>query len=310
MYLRILFELFKMTKPETLEDYYANRPFLKSVDISRQERHFNVFQIEKHKTNDPNSVAYGRRDYFKICLVQGKSKIYYADKGFEIAGYGLLFAGPLIPYKWEPLSPKQTGYSSIFTETFFDNFGDIKKYPFFKPRGYPVFELNKSEFEKLEIIFKQLIDEKKFDFEFRDDVLRNLIFQLIHTALKMRPSENVIVDRVNAANRITSLFLELLESQFPIRNTIDGIKLRSASDYANQMAVHVNHLNKSVKEITQRTTSEMIKARLLKEAKIMLSHSTWSIADIGYSLGFDGPSHFSSFFKKQLQISPSQYRKS
>ena len=126
----------------------------------------------------------------------------------------------------------------------------------------------------------------------------------------MRPSENVIVDRVNAANRITSLFLELLESQFPIRNTIDGIKLRSASDYASQMAMHVNHLNKSVKEVTQRTTSEMIKARLLKEAKIMLSHSTWSIADIAYSLGFDGPSHFSGFFKKQLQISPSQYRKS
>ncbi len=299
-----------MTKPETLEEYYASRPFLKSVDISRPKGHFNVFRIEKHKTSDKNLVAYGRRDYFKICLVKGKSKIYYADKGFEITTYGLLFANPLIPYKWEPINAKQAGYSSIFTQTFFDDYGDIKKYPFFKPGGYPVFELNKSEFEKLEIIFKQLVDEKKLDFEFRDDVLRNLIFQLIHTALKMRPSENLIVDKVNAANRLTSLFLELLESQFPVRNTIDGLKLRSASDYASQMAVHVNHLNKSVKEITQRTTSEMIKARLLKEAKIMLSHSTWSIAEIAYSLGFDGSSHFSSFFKKQLQISPSQYRKS
>ena len=310
MYLRTLFDFFKMTKTETLEEYYASRPFLKSVDISRHEGHFNVFRIEEHKANDTNSVAYSRRDYFKICLVKGNSKIYYADKGFEITAYGLLFANPLIPYKWEPLSTKQAGYSSIFTETFFDNFGDIKKYPFFKSGGYPVFELNPSEFEKLEIIFKQLVDEKKSDFEFRDDVFRNLIFQLIHTALKMRPSENVIVDKVNAANRITSLFLELLESQFPIRNTIEGIKLRNASDYARQMAVHVNHLNKSVKEITQRTTSDMIKARLLKEAKIMLSHSTWSIVEIAYSLGFDGSSHFSSFFKKQLQMSPSQYRKS
>ncbi len=299
----------KMEKPETLEEYYANRPFLKSVDLRHEEGHFNVFRIENYKADDTKAVAYGRKDYFKICLVNGKSKIHYADKSFEILEHGLLFAGPLIPYNWEPLKTKQTGYSCIFTETFFANYGDLKKYPFFKPGGYPVFELHKSEVDKLEHVFKQIVNEKKSDFEFKDDVLRNLIFQVIHDALKIRPTENVIVEKVNAANRITSLFTELLESQFPIRNTIDGIKLRTASDFAEQMAVHVNHLNKSVKETTQKTTSEIIADRLLKEAKIMLRHSSWAIAEIAYNLGFDGPSHFSTFFKKQLQISPSQYRK-
>lgn len=300
---------YKMNKPETLEEYYAGRPFLKSVDLSHEEGHFNILRIEDYAADDKNKVAYGRKDYFKICLVNGKSKIHYADKSFEILEHGLLFTSPLIPYNWEVLEPTQTGYSCIFTESFFTNYGELKKYPFFKPNGYPVFELNNSEVDKLEKIFLQMIDEKKSDFEFRDDVIRNLTIQLIHDALKIRPTKNVSFDKKNAANRITSLFYELLESQYPIRNTMDGIKLRTASDFADQMAVHVNHLNKSIKKITHKTTSELITNRLLKEAKIMLRHSSWAISEIAYNLGFDGPSHFSNFFKKQLKITPSEYRK-
>ncbi|WP_299547888.1 helix-turn-helix transcriptional regulator [Seonamhaeicola sp.] len=297
-----------MDKPETLEEYYANRPFLKSIDLSHEEGHFNVLRIGDHVDDDKNNVVYGRKDYFKICLVNGKSKIHYADKSFEILEHGLLFTSPLIPYNWEVLGSTQTGYSCIFSESFFTNYGDLKKYPFFTPNGYPVFELKKSEAVRLEKIFSQMTDEKKSDFEFKDNALRNLTIQLIHDALKMRPTKKISHDRVNAANRITSLFYELLESQYPIRNTIDGIKLRTASDFANQMAIHVNHLNKSIKSITQKTTSELITDRLLKEARIMLRHSTWAISEIAYNLGFDGPSHFSNFFKKKLKITPSEYR--
>ncbi len=297
-----------MDKPETLEAYYANRPFLKSVDLSHEEGHFNVFRIEDYKADNKNNVAYSRKDYFKICLVNGNSKIHYADKSFEILEHGLLFTSTHVPYNWEVLKPTQTGYSCIFTASFFTNYGELKKYPFFSPNNYPVYELNKSEVDRLEKIFIQMIDEKKSDFEFRDDALRNLTIQLIHNALKIRPTKNVSFDKVNAANRITSFFYELLESQYPIRNTIDGIKLRTASDFADQMAVHVNHLNKSIKKVTQKTTSELIADRLLKEAKIMLRHSSWAISEIAYNLGFDGPSHFSNFFRNKLKITPSEYR--
>ncbi|WP_422082145.1 helix-turn-helix domain-containing protein [Ulvibacterium sp.] len=299
---------YKMDRPETLEEYYTNRPFLKSVDLRYEEGHFNVFRIEDYEVDDKNNVVYGRKDYYKICLINGNSKIHYADRSFEILGHGLLFTSPLIPYNWEVLEPVQIGYSCIFTESFFTSYGGLKKYPFFSPNSYPVFELNKSEIDQLEKVFIQMIDEKKSDFEFRDDALRNLVIRLIHDALKIRPVKNVSLDKVSAANRITSLFYELLESQYPIRNTIEGIKLRTASDFAEQMAVHVNHLNKSIKKITKKTTSELITDRLLKEAKIMLRHSTWAISEIAYNLGFDGPSHFSNFFKKKLKITPSEYR--
>lgn len=304
------FRLHKMMKHETVEEYYAQRPFIKTSDLNGEEGHFNVFKIETLREDDPKTIAYGRKDYFKICVVSGKSNIHYADKSFEIQEHGLLFAHPLIPYNWEPLDKKQKGYSSIFTESFFEGQGNLKKYPFFQPGGYPVYELNEAEFITLTDIFRQIEKEKKSDFEYKNDVICNLIFQLIHSALKMRPTTNVITEKNNAPGRITALFMDLLESQFPIKNTIDGLTLRSASEFASQMAVHVNHLNKSVKEITQKTTSELIAERLLKEAKIMLKHSSWAISEIAYTLGFEGPAHFSTFFRKQLNLSPSQYRNS
>ena len=84
--------------------------------------------------------------------------------------------------------------------------------------------------------------------------------------------------------------------------------LRSASDYAKQLNVHVNHLNRAVKEITEKTTSQVITERFLQEAKILLKHSAWSVSEIAYALGFTEVTHFNNFFKKHVEISPLKFR--
>ena len=93
---------------------------------------------------------------------------------------------------------------------------------------------------------------------------------LIHFAMKMQPSlENEIPQNNNASHRIVALFSELLERQFPIENGETTI-LRAPSDYAKQLNIHTNHLNRAVKEIMGRTTSEIINERLIQEAKYCL----------------------------------------
>ncbi|RAJ05217.1 helix-turn-helix protein [Chitinophaga skermanii] len=298
-----------MAKPETVEQYYSSRPFIPKPSIDTANGHFNVFRLEERGMEEEAPIVFGRKNYFKICLTTGKSIIHYADKSMEIQNHGLFFANPQVPYNWEPLSEEQTGYSCIFTETFFENYGRLKDYPVFKPGGVPVYELTPIEYQTVAGIFSQLSEEKSSNFEFRDDVLRNLVFQLVHHTLKMRPAANVVVEKSNAANRIAALFTQLLEKQFPIKDSMHTIELRSASDFAQQLAVHVNHLNKSIKQVTDKTTSEIIMDRLLTEAKILLKHSSWTIAEISYALGFEGPTHFSSFFRKHLQLTPTQFRK-
>lgn len=79
-------------------------------------------------------------------------------------------------------------------------------------------------------------------------------------------------------------------------------------DFARQLNVHVNHLNRAVKENTGKTTSQLIAGRLLQEGKILLKHSTWNVSDIAYALGFAEVIHFNNFFKKHVQLSPLKFR--
>ena len=131
--------------------------------------------------------------------------------------------------------------------------------------------------------------------------------ELIHYGQQLQPI-SAISHAQNASERISALFVELLERQFPLDAVHQRLALRSAKDYADRLAVHVNHLNKVLKEITGTTTKQIINHRICQEAKIMLKHSSWNVAEIAYALGFDDAAQFSNFFKKQTSFSPSAFR--
>ncbi|MGA9650620.1 helix-turn-helix domain-containing protein [Pedobacter sp.] len=135
-----------------------------------------------------------------------------------------------------------------------------------------------------------------------------MISEILHFAMKMQPSLPLTKQPANAAQRILALFLELLERQFPVEETHKELTLRTASDFASQLNVHVNHLNRAIKETTNKTTSQIIAERLLKEAKILLRQTSWSIFEIAYILGFSEATNFNNFFKKHAQLSPSKFR--
>jgi AraC-like DNA-binding protein len=112
----------------------------------------------------------------------------------------------------------------------------------------------------------------------------------------------------NAARRITDLFFELLDRQFPVDPAQHVLKLKTAAHYAECLSIHVNHLNQAVKEVTGQTTTEHITARIILEAKALLKHTTWSIAEIAYSLGYEYPSYFNNQFKKLTGVTPGSLR--
>jgi AraC-like DNA-binding protein len=102
--------------------------------------------------------------------------------------------------------------------------------------------------------------------------------------------------------------MELLERQFPIESPHQQINFRSANEYARQLAVHVNHLNRALKETTSKSTTELIAERLVQEAVTLLKHTNWNVSEIAHSLGFEEPTHFNNFFKKRTRQTPTNYR--
>ena len=118
----------------------------------------------------------------------------------------------------------------------------------------------------------------------------------------------MVYQHPDANSRITAVFTELLERQFPIETTAQRFTLRSAKDFAQQLSIHVNHLNRAIKETTGKTTTHYITERIVAEAKALLRHTDWNISEISYCLGFEEAAHFNNFFKKQTEQTPGYFR--
>jgi AraC-like DNA-binding protein len=268
---------------------------------------FNVFQID---SDGSATRIYSRKDFYKICLTTGKSIIHYADRSFETEGTVLFFGNPHIPYSWETISSKYIGYTCLFSEDFFklsERSESLQQSLLFKIGGTPILKINNQQREFLNTLFQKMIDEQQVDYVHKADLIRNYINLILHEALKLQPSENFYQHK-NAASRITQVFFELLERQFPIESTNSPLSLKNPQDFAGSLAVHVNHLNRSVKEITGKSTSTLISERIIMEAKALLHHTNWTIAEIAYALGFEYPTYFNNYFKRITGRVPSSLR--
>jgi AraC family transcriptional regulator, transcriptional activator of pobA len=289
-----------------LEDLYENQP-----DIG----HFNVFDITalyaSYKERNKIVMPYNRRAYYKISLIKGHNIAEFADKTFDIKQQALSFATPKIPYHWYPQSLDQAGHFCIFSDDFFvpgPSRLHIDQLPIFAPGAQPVFQLSDEQANEIEQVFQKMHKELASGYVYKYDLLRNYVLELIHYGQKLQPLEMLTPDKQNATSRVSSLFIELLERQFPIQTVQERIDLRTAKDFADRLFIHVNYLNRALKETTGKTTSEIIASRLVQEAKLLLQQTSWSISEISYCLGYEEVAHFSNFFRKQTSISPNTYR--
>ncbi len=281
-------------------------------NIHKDIGHFNVFDIsEMYKTSSSKSeMPYNRRTYYKISLINGQNKVEYADKTILIEDCAILFASPKIPYNYTHQDKEQSGHFCVFTTDFLptSKIGlDLDVLPVFSPQSDFIFQISKEQFQQLNTIFLKMHEEIKSDYVYKYDLLRNYVMELIHFGQKLQPILP-LENNKTAASRTTSLFIETLERQFPIANLSQMLQMRTPADFAGILGIHVNHLNRVLKETTGKTTGEIIGSRIFQEAKILLTQTQWNVSEIAFTLGFEEVAHFSNFFKKHGQQSPQQYR--
>ncbi|MCP9751220.1 AraC family transcriptional regulator [Ferruginibacter sp. HRS2-29] len=295
-----------MARIQTLEDFYLQKFQWLPDNLKKDIGHFNVFRVEDC---GDRPVEYTRREFYKVALLRGHYIYHYADKSLEVSGTTLIFFNPVVPYTFEKISENATGYFCIFKDAFFTATmrGGIQDLPMFASGNKPSYLLNKKQDKFVSNIFEKMLEEIGSDYVYKYDLIRNYIVEMIHYALKLEPQEN-IYQHADANSRITAVFTELLERQFPIESPSQRFTLRSARDFAEQLSVHVNHLNRAIRLTTGKTTTDHIFERLTGEACALLKHTNWNISEISYSLGFEEPAHFNHFFKKQTSVTPSTFR--
>ena len=280
--------------------------------IQKEVGHFNIFTIDDLFKNvkEVPAAPLPCRSFYKISLTIGSSKAMYPGKVIDIKQAALVFSTPRMPYYWQPSDLNLSGQFCVFTSEFLQPIKSgvvLDELPIFNLNEYPVFLLSDEQCARAAAIFQRMQEEMNSDYAYKYDLLRTYVLELIHFGQKLQTDTSLHPSH-SASARITSLFIELLEQQFPIETPQQQLRLRTAKDYADRLAVHVNHLNKILKEGTGRTTTDLISERIAQEAQVLLKKTSWTIAQITDSLGFTDVAHFSHFFKRQTLRSPAAFR--
>ncbi|HXB12679.1 MAG TPA: helix-turn-helix transcriptional regulator [Bacteroidia bacterium] len=269
------------------------------------------FKIHEISGTANHYVSQGRRDFYKVGLVTGNMTVYYGDRIIEINDTVLFFVNPNVPHSVVRSSKKTSGVACLFTEAFItgrERTEILKNSPLYKIDGTPVIPLNKKQAVFMSGLFQKMQSVHSGNYDYKDELLKSCIELIIHEALRIQPAQSGLQHK-NAATRITNLFMDLLERQFPIESIVEPLKLRTAQDFASSLSVHVNYLNRAVKEVTGKPTSVHIADRIATEAKALLLYTDWSVADIAYGLGFEYPTYFNNYFKRVTGTTPKSLRK-
>ena len=267
---------------------------------------FKVYEIDG--AVDPPPVQ-GRRDYYKIVLGTGEMTIHAGEQTIDTAGTFLFLANPHVSHSVTDRSGGKR-FACVFTEAFIagrERTELLRNSPLVRVDSLPVVPLTREQAAFITGLFQQMLAVYRGEYARKNELLSTCLQLLLHEALRIQPRARREMPK-NAATRITQLFMELLERQFPIESTTKPLQARTAQDFAGSLAVHVNYLNRAVKEVTGKPTSVHIAERIAAEAKALLQHTDWSVADIAYGLGFDYPTYFNNFFKRVTGNIPKFFR--
>jgi AraC-like DNA-binding protein len=151
----------------------------------------------------------------------------------------------------------------------------------------------------LETLFRQGIAETLNSEEITSSMLRSIL-DLILTTCSARYLMNKGQLLTGKGQILVKKFFHLVEE--------NNQKKLLLSDYALMIGVTPNHLTQTVKLLTGRTSSQIIKAKQLLEIKRLLAHTEMSVSEIANQLNFEDQSYFTKFFKRETGLTPLQYR--
>jgi AraC family transcriptional activator of pobA len=133
----------------------------------------------------------------------------------------------------------------------------------------------------------------------------NFIIHLLSAFLSRLESENkkhLNSDPHSDNNQMVTFnnFLRIVEENYKRPLSVDF--------YAEKLFMTVRNLNNICHAIFNKSVSEIIENRKLIEAKKLLTHSSLSVSEIGYELGFNEKAYFTRVFSKKTGITPTEFR--
>ncbi|MBS1510257.1 MAG: helix-turn-helix domain-containing protein [Bacteroidetes bacterium] len=158
-----------------------------------------------------------------------------------------------------------------------------------------------NSFQKLLHISKEIDEEiKQFDSHTSPIILKNLLQNFLLTAQREKGKNSNNSFEKNIDFEYSTLFKDTLEHHYKTK--------RNVHFYAQQLAISERRLGQATHLFFGKLPKEMIHERITLEAKRLLVYGNHSIKEIAYDLGFEEPTNFIKYFKKQTSQTPLEFR--
>jgi AraC family transcriptional activator of pobA len=267
-----------------------------------KEQQFMIAPFEGLNRPSPLVWPHKHSFYEILWISEGASRHVVDDHELELSADNVYFISPGQVHRIETYSALK-GHSMMFTEEFFilnfTNNEALDKLAFLR-NSYknPHLTVNTETRLALEPVLQLMYAEFA-----RPDhsrlVLSSLMFVLLTGLERVYQTQQ---GGINSSAQIALMdsFRDLLEDSYAAQHPL--------SYYASTLCITPHQLNMVIKKATGKTVTEVIRDRLMLEAKRMLVHTDTPIGQIAHQLGFNDFSYFSRLFKKLNLISPDKYR--
>ncbi|HUI30229.1 MAG TPA: helix-turn-helix transcriptional regulator [Candidatus Acidoferrales bacterium] len=235
-------------------------------------------------------------------LWYGKTK-YDHDKGL------MFFTRPRQLIVARGLQYAEKGFVLHFHEDFLTGhplFSEIKKYNFFDYEIHEALHLSPREKEIMWSLFHKMETEYHNN---PDEFSKSIILSHLDSMLKyaQRFYKRQFIDRRQLSGATVTKFNECLNAYFEKGEVVEK-GLPTVNFMASQLHLSPKYLSDLLKQETGKTALELIHLYMISEAKNMLVAGDQSISEVAYRLGFENPPYFSRLFKKEVGVSPKEYK--
>ncbi|MCR8557340.1 helix-turn-helix domain-containing protein [Mucilaginibacter sp. BJC16-A38] len=264
-----------------------------------------------YREEDPSviQIPYGRRDLYGFFLTAKPVSILYGNRRLTSNNNSLLMINPRTAFACEIPAGDAEIFSCVVPADFFGTEDPVSRYTPFRRNGLPMLTLSEGQFSGIKAAFDRLTDESLKDFEYRNELIRNLLLELIYEILKLHPGDVVREPPHTSSEKIAGEFMKLLDLQFPISHGSQKALLRYPADYSALLFISTNHLNKALRTATGEGTSVLIAGRIIEESQVMLLDPGFTLREVARCMGFAHVQHFISFFRKHTGCTPAAFKK-
>ncbi len=250
-----------------------------------------------------NPESHFKNKFYSVFLFENSSgSIIIDDQKYDLQADKLFFINYNQAYQFKNFL-SSTGNVIMFTKTFYNYIytgNKLIKSDTALHDVSPFLSLTKENKSDLFGIFGEIQEEYNLNKTMRKEILCLLVKIFMLKYIRNSPKKKRILPEVNHKKEIVENFVQLVNLHYK--------EIKTTSKYAEKLNITPNYLNALVKENMNISAGKAIRNRIILEAERLLLHTTLSVTEISYELGFNDNSHFGKFFKTEKKLAPNTYR--